>query len=290
MSAALTRISLLEAMRAAGALRSDIGAEDEENLDVFAVIRRLGMIVAFQPLDNLLGAIIREGSGGVLISTSRDVSVQRYTAAHEIGHWALHGGRTIWDSAESVTGSPRSQQEREAQAFAGAFLMPTRLLHRALRRHGVLPSGPVSPESAYLVSRDLGVSYQALVEQMAAVRILSPAQRNALGQVRPLKLKTAILGETPLHTRAHVWDMRTATHEQVRVAIGDELLLPHNSYFLPAKDSGTGVSQRTLSRGLSFIAESPGDGSLVRPDGHTLPVTIKPSPAQDNSRILATGA
>jgi hypothetical protein len=64
MTASSARISLLEAMRAADALRSDIGVEDEENLDVFAVIRSLGMIVAFQPLDNLLGAIIREGSGG----------------------------------------------------------------------------------------------------------------------------------------------------------------------------------------------------------------------------------
>src|SRR3712207_7634154 len=41
-------------------------------------------------------------SGGVLITTEREPTIQRYTAAHEIGHWRLDHNSTGFDTEADI--------------------------------------------------------------------------------------------------------------------------------------------------------------------------------------------
>ena len=108
-------------------------------IDVFQTLAQLDIAVVFKPLDGLLGIYIRGASPGALISTKRQPSVQRFTAAHELGHAVLLHEPSL-DTPDvlrrAATGLASPQrpgfaswiQEVEADAFAGEFLMPRWLI------------------------------------------------------------------------------------------------------------------------------------------------------------------
>ena len=79
---------------AAERLHRHLGSRDDieregGNVDVFDAILRLDVALLLRPLDGLLGAYLREPAPGVLVTTQRPLSVQRFTAAHELGHVRL---------------------------------------------------------------------------------------------------------------------------------------------------------------------------------------------------------
>ena len=63
---------------------------------------------------------IEEGEGGVVYNPNATFLSKRWTVAHEIGHWCLgHVG-----SFGAPTSNLPYNQEKEADAFAGALLIP----------------------------------------------------------------------------------------------------------------------------------------------------------------------
>lgn len=58
-------------------------------VDVFVAIASLDLPLLLRPLHGLLGAFLNEPIPGVLITTERSMSIQRFTAAHELGHLSL---------------------------------------------------------------------------------------------------------------------------------------------------------------------------------------------------------
>ncbi len=74
------------------------------------------------------GLIDRQGSR-ISISQNFDVLTQRFTGAHEIGHWQLHKSELIMHRDRQVSGlgtarQSRSTVEKEADYFAACFLAP----------------------------------------------------------------------------------------------------------------------------------------------------------------------
>jgi hypothetical protein len=68
---------------------------------------------------------------------------RRFTISHELGHWCLHStGGAVWCRAQTVdppdgSAEPRPAyppEEREANEFAAALLMPARLVQRHYER------------------------------------------------------------------------------------------------------------------------------------------------------------
>src|SRR6267142_1424801 len=85
------RSALLEA----AGLLEDSGVDQTQPIDVFGLIGRLDLWLTFVPMDTTLGACIPVGRGGIMITTRRQPAVQRYTAAHEIGHWTHDHDRLL---------------------------------------------------------------------------------------------------------------------------------------------------------------------------------------------------
>ena len=82
------------------------------------------------------GGFFDRGRGIIGVSDSFSEEVQRFTAAHEIGHVILHpwvGDKVIHrDMPVSSTNlGPRSMHEKEADFFAACFLLPRKLLAKA---------------------------------------------------------------------------------------------------------------------------------------------------------------
>jgi IrrE N-terminal-like domain len=66
----------------------------------------------------------------IAISTAFPRSVQRFTAAHELGHYALHEGEMMHRDrpVNSLSGGRRSPVDQEADYFAACLLAPARLV------------------------------------------------------------------------------------------------------------------------------------------------------------------
>jgi Zn-dependent peptidase ImmA (M78 family) len=135
--------SYAEAVRngsmAASRLHMQLGTQESMrehggSVDVFAAAFGLNLPLILKPLDGLLGAYIPEPTAGVLVTTARPLSIQRFTAAHELGHFRLDHLPSLDDESilrriamPTMAGGP-NMQEVEADAFAVAFLMPRWLI------------------------------------------------------------------------------------------------------------------------------------------------------------------
>lgn len=110
-------------------------------VDVEAIARELGVRVEFQASDDdeLSGCIVSV-PGGAVIGVNRDQARtrQRFTIAHELGHYVLH--RRQLADVHLQRGYRASQgddpTEIEANAFAAELLMPRALVEASLRDRG----------------------------------------------------------------------------------------------------------------------------------------------------------
>jgi hypothetical protein len=289
---AASRAEAVRAIAAASRVRRALNVAEDTPVDVFQAIGDLGLWLVFGDMHNMLGGLVRQGAGGVMISTARDVSVQRFTAAHELGHYFLHNNPAIWDDDDAISGRSQSPAESAAQLFAGAFVMPNRLMNLTLRRLGCPPGHPIDARITYLAARDMQVSYQAAVEQMHNLDLITRTERAGLLRVRPLTVKTMLLGGIrPLDGRGHVFTPSIDDIIAIVSRPGDEILLPFPAGTHVQLNSGDVVEQVTNASIPILRCVSPGrwrghatmGAQTVELNGEVLR-----SPADVNSKLFTS--
>lgn len=222
----------IAAAESANRLLDEAGIDQTRQIDVFGLCEDLGLWLAFLPLDNLLGAYIPEGVGGVMITTARPVSVQRFTAAHELGHWRMdHGHGLALDGAEHILGRSPLEAEQLAQFFGANLLMPPPLVYGVLER-SLIDGGNVRPDHVYAVAREAGVSYEAAARQLRNLDVIGGPDLTELLQLRLIKVKAQLaLGRRPINGYADVWPVNEQWSDQVlSLRVEDEVVvsLPEN--------------------------------------------------------------
>jgi Zn-dependent peptidase ImmA (M78 family) len=140
------------------------------------IAKKLGLELAAVPADDeISGAIIRKGIRVVIaVNTSHHPNRQRFTVAHELGHFFFHHGleehvdqnfRIAWRNADSSKAIDWA--EIEANRFAAELLMPREFLIRDLdaqqkiekRTVALLASRyRVSPEAMKFRLTNLGIT------------------------------------------------------------------------------------------------------------------------------------
>jgi hypothetical protein len=184
------------------------------NIDVFgaAVSERLPLLL--RPLKGLLGAYLPDPIPGVLVTTQRPLSIQRFTAAHELGHFKMNHRPSLDDESIlrriAMTTVARASdpdfQEVEADSFAVAFLMPKWLIDWHCRRQHWIASDLANPAIAYQLSLRLGASYEAISWTLQRYRLISGAVGQALRSVQPRRLKVELLQDLrPADYHGDVW-------------------------------------------------------------------------------------
>ncbi|HEX4694207.1 ImmA/IrrE family metallo-endopeptidase [Sphingomonas sp.] len=133
---------------------------------VYDIISQLGLGPCFERLDdNISGWIEREDDGSyrIVINDAHPLTRQRFTAAHELGHFIYH--RDLLGPGTGDTRAYRAEQtplpnaairpihERQANNFAANLLMPANSIER-LRAAGI-------NDVAVMADR-LGVSVDAM--------------------------------------------------------------------------------------------------------------------------------
>jgi len=216
------------ALQEADTLLRDLDVAQDEPVDVFAMIQQLDLVLVFNNLKTILGALVPQGDGGIMLSTQRGAAVQRYTAAHELGHWVLDHESAFDTEADLYT--PSHEREQLAQVFASQLLMPPPLVFATAASYGVDATSATAP-TVYLMARDMGASYEAVVRQLDNLEIISRNKRDELLAIQPATIKTQLtLGHRPVG-QVDVWPVDVASSgAQITVTEGDEvvIMLPEN--------------------------------------------------------------
>jgi len=195
-------------------LRLDLRKEIEArggNVDVFRAIQTLDLPLLLRPLQGLLGAYLSEPAPGVLVTTQRPMSVQRFTAAHELGHFSLRHQPSLDDESiirrMPMDGESTSDfQEVEADAFAVEFMMPRWLIQWHGQRQGWIVPDFRRPNRVYQLALRIGASYEATCWTLVRHRLISRALAHEILDTPPRELKAALLKPyRPKDYRGDVW-------------------------------------------------------------------------------------
>lgn len=118
----------------------------------------------------------------IAVSDAQPPRTRRFTLAHELGHAVLHAGlqhhREIPIHGLTEPREPVERQEREANHFAGVYLVPTKQLRRAFKTQ----FGVDSLKLTDIVAQDLlGAGFMALMnapyDSLMFERVIAQALR-----------------------------------------------------------------------------------------------------------------
>lgn len=167
------------------------------SFDVVGAVVSLGIPLLFRPLAGLWGAalLVDRDLRGILVTTMRDLHVQRFTLAHELGHLLLDH-RTSLDRTVGFAGRHGADsiptQEIAADTFASELLAPKQFVARAAQRNGWTRAALADPLNVYQLALRLGMSFQAMCWALATHGVLTRNQAEWM-QGRTLRdLKRAI--------------------------------------------------------------------------------------------------
>jgi Zn-dependent peptidase ImmA (M78 family) len=142
------------------------------------IARALGLEISFAPLNaDLSGAILRSRDGVVIgVNSSHHPNRQRFTIAHEIGHFLLHKGMNVhwdtdfrvnWRDGESSEGVNR--EEMQANRFAAELLMPASFVMTDIEKVSDL-----NKETIRRLARRYKVSSQAMEIKLGNLGFVLP--------------------------------------------------------------------------------------------------------------------
>jgi Zn-dependent peptidase ImmA (M78 family) len=128
--------------------------------------------------ENQIAGIFERAKMRIHIATKFPLASQRFTWAHEMGHFILHTDTIYFRDREiSAPGDHRDYFEIEADAFAAEFLMPRKFLDRVFREmfgesiDGTIPN----PDLVFSIGTDKRRKTRWTAEEFASVNPLTRA-------------------------------------------------------------------------------------------------------------------
>ncbi len=181
------------------------------SVDVFGAIQAIDLPLLLRPLQGLLGAYLSQPTPGVLVTTQRPMAIQRFTAAHELGHFTMKHQPSLDDESilrrMPMPSEPAGDfQEVEADAFAVDFMMPRWLIQWHAARQGWTVDDFRRPNRIYQLALRLGASYEATCWTLVRQRLVTATLARELQRTQPRELKVALLEDyRPQDYRGDVW-------------------------------------------------------------------------------------
>ena len=219
------RDAILEGTRASAKIhrKFDLRHQIEKrtsSIDVFGTIVKQKIPLVFRPLEGLLGAFVARPAPGIIVTTKRQLSVQRFTGAHELGH-AEMGHQASLDDESMLTRSESpswnyNPLEVAANAFATGFLLPKWLLILQCGRHRWTRRALSRADVVYQLSLRTGTSYQATCLALLRHKLIDETQFGGLRQIEVKQLKQDLLGGYQLENwYPDVWILTEADEESM---------------------------------------------------------------------------
>jgi Zn-dependent peptidase ImmA (M78 family) len=204
---------ILRGVAAASAVLHRYEMGSRTGFDVLQAALDLEIPVMFRPLKGLWGATITvtDDLRGILVTTKLGLHVQRFTLAHELGHYLL-GHKIQLDPTVGFAGryGPKSLATSEiaADAFAAELLASRRYILAAAQRHRWTRAAFSQAHVVYQLSLRLGISYVAACWALAAHELLTQSQAREMSDLTVQELKRELLAGNQLEDSwADVWNL-----------------------------------------------------------------------------------
>ena len=174
--------------------------EGLEQIDVFQALHDLDVTVLCRPIEGFLGAYIPGEISGILVSGKLSPARQRFTAAHELGHFYLNHRRNSIDTEQlfrDLQFQPNScpEFEFEADSFAAEFLMPKSLIANISKKQSWNVSDFLNPEITYQLALRMGVSFTATKCALVSNNLITKAQADEHLDLSLVSIKERLAGK-----------------------------------------------------------------------------------------------
>ena len=157
--------------------RAELGFDRAGPLpDLLTAVEERGRphVLVLELPEGVAGAYVAKPDCPLLFVNGRQaVSRQRFTLAHEFGHYRM-GHSSVVDEQAAISGYVHDPREVSANAFAAEFLMPRKAVS-AWGRANV--DGPVTLEHVVLLAYEYGVSAQAARYALETAKVLTDRRR-----------------------------------------------------------------------------------------------------------------
>ena len=116
----------MKELTAAENLLKELGVASAAEINIEAIAYHTGAIVRYRPLQGCEARIVGTADHAVITVNNQTIPArQRYSVAHELGHWQYHRGRSlICFSDDLVSPEGGKGAERVANVYAADLLMP----------------------------------------------------------------------------------------------------------------------------------------------------------------------
>jgi hypothetical protein len=254
-----------DAARRALTARLRFGFALDSPCDVYELVCKYGLSLRFTKISTMDGLYLNDGlAGSINVSTLRPSGHQRFTAAHELGHFIFGHGAHLDEKIEKMVST--SEDENVADAFARHLLMPKRAVLCAFTHLGTSPK-TASPEQYYAAASWLGVGYTTLIQHSRwTLNLIDNVQLHKLTLKNPQQIKQNQIPCVLWEKRKELWPLAPWWHgSNVHLQIGDVvtgLKSPSLEYFdfadgcviaqsvgqFPAELHGGGLVNLNISR------------------------------------------
>lgn len=226
----LSRAESLKVTKAAArvlddfAVREAVLASGFTRVDPIALAERAGVHVMCRPLNQLLGAFIREEAPGILLNSQRSAGMIHMTCAHELGHFFLNHASTADERLDYGKGA--GKHELEADQFAYTLVAPSWLLAHVVRERD-WAAHLDDPRIVYQLSLRLGLSYEATVWTLVRQRRIEPTAAERLAAQKPVAIKQSMVPPgQPVVAGQDIWLLNPADRNSVlQPRVGDRFLM-----------------------------------------------------------------
>lgn len=153
-------------------------------VDLNVVAKHLGIRILYEDMtDDMSGLlVVKAGKRAIGVNRTHHLNRQRFTIAHEIGHFVLHHksfedpkNDLHWDKKwayfRSVESAGANHDEYEANQFAAELLMPQDLLRDLIKRERIDFSDDIDIRR---LADTLQVSEQALTIRLISLKMVEP--------------------------------------------------------------------------------------------------------------------
>lgn len=171
----------LQALRAPARNKRDAATRAEQlakaldlaiPVDIEEVAKRLGLkLLREKTTRNVSGALVTDESICIVfVNGGHPQPRQRFSIAHEIGHYLLHapkGKKARW--RDDLTSKGTNPEEIQANTFAAALLMPSEAIKVRVRTQ----LSPMDDQRIRSLAREFGVSSEAMAYRLQNLNLLA---------------------------------------------------------------------------------------------------------------------
>lgn len=122
-------------------LLQSYGIAHPSEIDLEAIAFGLGAVVKYRPLEGCEARIVGTGNSAIIsVNSASGIPRQRFSIAHELGHWKYHRGKQLDCRADNSDFSRQNATgyERVADDYAANLILPMYLLRPILKAHADL--------------------------------------------------------------------------------------------------------------------------------------------------------